>query len=117
MARRGERIQIYSNTGIVAARMAGDSVHFGRFAHDLRATVQRQAASNIDTSNFVNSIEVARRRGRSGSGRGVWDRLVYSTDSGALSIEYGRAFKSADGTVVSHTPGQYPFRKAIRKMS
>lgn len=103
---------------VEAARLVGESDVLDDLAARVQRTVRREAARNRNTGDYINSIKVATRTGPSG----VKDRIVYTNDPGALSIEYGhmtiRRHKGSrraswNGTRV---PGQYVFTRAFHGM-
>ncbi|MGO2188184.1 MAG: hypothetical protein ACTH4Y_08045 [Microbacterium gubbeenense] len=101
------------------ARMCGESSAMDVAAERLKSGVQREAASSIETSAFINSINVDERPTPLGNNKGVRDRTVYSSDPGAYWIEYGRSDRvvgenGEEG--LSHSGGHYHFAQAIRKL-
>lgn len=68
------------------AWMVGKSVEFDAEAEKLKARIIANAARHAKTGQFISSLGVEKIPGE----RGVKDRAVYSTDPGALAIEFGR---------------------------
>lgn len=92
---------------LIAARIASVDAVFDAAADEVAAQVRANAAGSKRTGRFLASIKVERVSGPSG----VTDRLVYSDDPNAMSIEYGHF---TDGEKPSWVPGKFAFRKAQR---
>lgn len=93
--------EVDRDVGVIVARMVGDSDALDDAAEAFRAEIIDQAPHR--TGDFRSSIKVERVPGRSG----VTDRLIYSDDPGALSIEYGH-----EGPNGEWVAGHFPFHKA-----
>lgn len=88
--------------------MVGKSREMDRAAEGVRDRVIANAMRHRLSGAYIGSIKIGRVRGRQGNGLLVTDRLVFTTDPGALSIEYGHK-NSRSGKFV---PGQYIFTRA-----
>lgn len=77
-------------------------------AHRIEAYAVGLASEHVRSGDYVSSIAVTVDR-LSPSGR---DRLVYSDDPAALSIEYGHRTRKADGTIGEFVDGQHILGRA-----
>lgn len=101
------------------ARMCGESSAMDVAAEKLKSAVQREAAGSIETSAFINSINVDEHPTPMGNNKGVRDRTVYSSDPGAYWIEYGHSGlitgENGEESGSPYRSGHYHFAQAIRK--
>lgn len=90
--------------------MVGESSEMDHAADAVRARVVSEASKHRKSGAYINSIKTRKVRGRQGNGKLVTDRIVYTTDPAALSIEYGH--ETLSGTRV---PGQLIFTRAYAR--
>ena len=108
---------VNKNAGVVVARIVGRDPIMDQVAGKLLAKAVGRASRHVKTGSYIRSLKIANVPGK----KGVRDRLVYSDDPAALSIEYGHAQRrrgdhgrnSADFVFV---PGQFILSGAIREM-
>jgi hypothetical protein len=90
----------YNGAGNQAARIAGQSAEMDVVAEALARRAREIAIAHSVTGNFFNSIDTAEIRGK----RGVTDRIVYTDDPAAVSIEFGHQTRLGKGI---HGPRSY----------
>jgi len=93
------------------SKIVGTSVYMDRAAQRVKDRVIANALTHRDTGAFINSLKIKRVRGRSGRGKQITDRLVYSDDPGAMAIEYGRT--PPGGSRQRPVGGQHNFTEAL----
>lgn len=93
--------EVTKRAHVHAAYAASRSPTFKGFASRYMADVKAVARRNVDTSHFLNSIDMVQ-------GRVDWH--IYTTDPAALSIEYGHT--AENGRFV---PGMFAFTQAMDK--
>lgn len=98
---------VRKNASTIAAQIASEHPVFDAEAQKVATAVRAEAAKHNRTGRFLGSIKVETVKGPSG----VTDRLVYSDDPNALSIEYGH-FTAGDSP--KWVPGIFAFTKAHR---
>ena len=89
--------------------MVGNSRALDTAAAQVKANIIAQAAKHRLTGAYMQSIKIEKVRGRQGNGRLVTDRLIFSDDPAALSIEFGHWQGKQNRRFV---PGQYIFTRA-----
>lgn len=85
-------VHIDQNAGSVAAVMSAHSA-LGAAAREVKNAVTAEAMSSVETSAFINSIQLMQGpvvKTRAGSMR---DMYVVATDRAAYNIEFGRLTK------------------------
>jgi len=92
---------------LIAAQIASEHAVFDAAAEEVAAQVRANASASKRSGRFLASIKVEKVTGPSG----VTDRLVYSDDPAALSIEYGHF---TDGESPKWIVGKFAFTKAHR---
>lgn len=97
---------VHKNAAFIAAQEGMNHPAMDAAANRFRGHALRLAAESRLTGRFMDSIQVAKVRGERGRGVRIWDRLVYSDDSGALAIEYGHQQGE------THVPGKHVFGRA-----
>lgn len=95
---------IHKDASVIAARLAGESPVMDAAAEKLAGRIRTAAGAEADTGAFARSIKTARSKGK----KGVTDRVVYSDDPGAISIEHGHVQGS------SYVPGKHIFTNTAR---
>ena len=100
--------RIAKDCNLTIARLAGDSTALDEAAARVIAHAQNTARAHLKTGAYAASLRVS--KDRSETGKGVTDRVVYSTDPAALPIEMG--FKDKQGT---HHGGIYALIGAINQ--
>lgn len=111
-------VKIDDNAYLKAAIMAGESAAMDRGAATLLRNIKAEAVRHNLTGAFYESWEVRRARGESGTGTRVTDRVVVSTDPGALAINYGHLAKpKGDGGGGEFVEGKHVVEKAIARSS
>jgi hypothetical protein len=83
-----------------AARIAGRSAEMDIVAEAIAREIRDLAIGHSITGAFFESIDTAEIRGK----RGVTDRIVYSADPAAVSIEFGHLTRLGRGV---EGPRQY----------
>ena len=102
-------------TLIDIAIMAGKSRELDRAADAVKARVIAEASRHKLTGAYIASIKIANVPGRQGSGTRVTDRLIYSDDPNAMSIEYGHFQGKRNTPNRKRMPGQHIFERAYAK--
>lgn len=103
--------KVYKTAGILAAKMCGESSAMDDWAGTVLGAVKAQAAKHRDTGSYIRSLGVEEIPGK----RGVTDRLVFSDDPAALSIEFGHfAGKGENRTWV---PGKFIMINAVEDVT
>lgn len=102
--------KVFDNVYEAAADVAGPKPIFDHTAAQVLRAVKREAASHRLTGHYMNSLGVT----VAGDGK---DRVVYTTDPGAIPIEFGwvpiRRVKGARRVqTAERVPGLAIFRKA-----
>lgn len=97
---------VSKNAGTLAAQIAGEMPEMDAAVAEVESAVKAEAARHRDTGHFEASISSGRTPGK----KGVTDRLVWSDDPAAWSIEYGH--RTPAGTEV---PGKFIFTNAARR--
>lgn len=97
--------QVFKTAPVKAAKIAGLDPEMDAAAARFEAVLQAEIAKFSKTGDFARSIKTRSISGK----KGVRDRLVYSTDPGALSIEFGHM----EGD--THVKGNFAFHNAARK--
>lgn len=106
---------IKKNAGPAAAQIAGGSHAMDAAAGRVLRSVRRIAESHAATHAFVKSLEIHEVPSQQPSLVGfVTDRIVTTTDPGALSIEYGRMYRYKNARRVRYVPGQYPMTRGMQ---
>ena len=100
-------VWVNPKASLIAAQIASGDAVFDAAADEVAARVRANAAGSKRTGRFFASIKVEKVSGPSG----VTDRLVYSDDPNAMSIEYGHF---TDGAKPVWVPGKFAFTKAHR---
>lgn len=108
---------VESHVRLTAAIVAGGDPAMDRAAAKLQTNLVAEAARHNLTSAFMNSFETATVPGESGPGQQVSDRVVYTTDPGAMAINYGRKYTDKDTGEVTRVPGKHVFERAIGRTS
>ncbi len=102
--------RVYNGTGRYLAR--SKDVELDPVLDEIAARIESHAiglaAANIETGDYVSSIEVRKDR-LSPSGR---DRLVVSTDPAALAIEFGHLSGRRGDANRRPVPGQHIIQRA-----
>lgn len=109
------RLDLRPDLHVASAVIAGRKPEMDRAANRLLHNIQAEAAQHNLTTAFMNSWEVATVPGESGNGRRVSDRVVFTNDPGALSINYGHFARQPKGsdTIPDFVPGKHVVEKAI----
>lgn len=94
---------VYRSAGLEAALIAGVHPEMDRAAERLASVVRSEAAKSVKTGHFLASIKTAAVPGK----RGVTDRIVYTDDPNAWSIEYGHRDKRSGKWV----EGKFAFKR------
>lgn len=89
--------------------MVGRSRAMDAAAAGVQARIIAEATRHRLTGAFIRSIKIEKVPGRQGNGRLVTDRLIYSDDPAALSIEFGHRQGKKNKRFI---PGQYIFTRA-----
>lgn len=106
---------INKNAGPAAARIAGEHPAMDEAAGRVMRSIRRQAESHAATHAFINSLAIHKVPSQQPSLVGfVQDRVVTTTDPGALSIEYGRLYRYKNARRVRYEPGQYPMTRGMQ---
>lgn len=87
------KVTVYAGLGRWLARNIDTDLELEAIAGEVSAAAIGLAAEHIETGDFARSIHIRKDR-LSPSGR---DRLVYSDDPAALSIEFGHNVRTSDG--------------------
>lgn len=103
--------QVYKNAGIEVAQQVGDSDALDDAAGVVLDAAKVEAAKHRDTGHYIQSLGVAKVAGP----RGVTDRVVYSDDPAALSIEFGHLTRKGGTGKRSWVPGKFILINAARK--
>ena len=98
--------QVNKDAGVVAARIAGEMPEMDAGASRVEAVIRSEASRHRDTGAFQSSIGKGRTPGK----KGVTDRLVWSDDPAAWSIEFGHTTRSG-----TNVPGKFVFTNAMRR--
>lgn len=100
---------------LTAAIIAGNDASMDNAASRLKTNLIAEAARHNLTAAFMRSFVVDTVPGESGTGKRVSDRVVYTTDKGALAINYGHFTRQAkDSTEIPNfVPGKHVFEKAM----
>ncbi|UOR02063.1 DUF5403 family protein [Leucobacter allii] len=109
------RLNLANDLQLRSAVICGDSPIMDAVSSRLRTNIMAEAAQHNLTTAFMNSIEEATVPGESGNGLQVNDRVVYSTDPGALAINYGHFARQAEGsdTIPDFVPGKHVFEAGM----
>lgn len=101
---------VYAGVGDYLARSTEIdlSPELDEVAHEIEAYAVGLAAEHFQTGEYVSSIHVTTDR----SSPSRRDRLVYSDDPAALSIEYGHRAQAADGSPGEWVEGQHILGRA-----
>ena len=112
--------KVYNNAGILAAQVAGLDPEMDAAAERVKDAVVAEAEKHRDELNtrsphFSESFEVAADVFER---RGVMDRVVYTTDPGALAIEYGHRAGRRGGKrrLRKWVPGLMIVNEAVNKL-
>lgn len=108
---------VESHVRLTAAIIAGGDPAMDRAAGNLRSNLVAEAARHNLTTAFMNSFGVMTAPGASGPGQQVSDRIVYTTDPGAMSINYGRKYVNKETGETTRVPGKHVFERAIARTS
>lgn len=102
------------NGMLIVAIEAGNNSEMDVIAGKGKRAVLAQAAKHRQTGDYMSRVKTATVPGRSGNGRRVNDRVVYSDDPAAYVIEYGRIrINRVSATRVQATRrGQHIFSRA-----
>ncbi|MDO5619273.1 DUF5403 family protein [Kocuria sp.] len=95
-------VELDRDVSVQAARMVGESAQFDKVVESRRARIVSLAPTH--SGAFAQSIRTKRVAGK----RGVQDRVIYSTDPGALAIEFGYVTKAG-----KPVPGHFAFTRGI----
>lgn len=105
---------ISKNAGPEAARIAGGSVQMDAAAGKVRRAVIAAAAGHRDSGAYIRSLSIQTVPSVEPSRVGfVDDRIVVSTDPGALAIEYGHMQRFKGARRVRWVPGHAPMRRGL----
>lgn len=77
------------NRVTVAIMCGNESDALDGGARQVLGAVRAEASKHVLTGAYMNKFSIVRARGREGTGREVWDRLVVNDDDGAAAIEWG----------------------------
>lgn len=99
---------VRKDTGVIVARMVGNSSAMDRAAALVKSRAEANAASHVDTGNYINSFEI---KSDIYGPAGVRDRLITNTDPASWKIEFGFHHKQADKWI----PGQFNLTNAVRR--
>lgn len=101
--------RVYKGAHVVAAKIVGDSTALDKVAAEIIAAAHTEAARHRDTGSYARSLKIKK------VGRHVMDRLVYSDDPAALSIEYGHATRRSANSEgpPKWVPGQFILINAV----
>lgn len=99
-------VSINRNASLIAARMAGESSAMDVAAERVANKARELARQHVETGHFEASIHTAKTPGRGG----VTDRVAYTDDPAALSIEFGHVTSTG-----KRVPGQLIFTRAARE--
>ena len=99
------KLNLNSDALLEVAREASKSPLMDAAAEKVRATAVAKALQRSDTGEFADSITVTED-----DYRGVRDRVIHSTDEGAIPIEFG--WVTEGGTAV---PGLQVFQETARE--
>lgn len=95
--------------------MVGRSRAMDDFADRVLRAAQQEAAKSRLTGAYMESLKVAKVPGRSGRGKRVTDRLIYSDDEAAGVIEWGRYLnRSSPGA--GKTGGKFVMTRTLASM-
>lgn len=97
--------QVFKTAPVKAAKIAGLDPEMDAAAARFEVALQAEIAKFSKSGDFSRSIKNRRISGK----KGVKDRLIYSTDPGALSIEFGHIESD------THVKGKFAFHNAASK--
>lgn len=106
-------VYVKESARLVAAVIAGKSSEMDRGAERVLRSVKAAAESHRATSDYINSLTIQTVPGEAGVGRQVSDRVVSTTDPGALAIEYGHMVRVKGARRVRWVPGQHPMARGM----
>ena len=98
------KLKLNNDALLEVARVASKSPLMDAAAEKVRATAVAKALQRSDTGAFADSIAVTED-----DYKGVRDRVIHSTDEGAIPIEFG--WVTDNGTTV---PGLRVFQETVR---
>lgn len=104
--------QVYKSAGIAAARVAGEMPEMDSAMNEVEGAVRAEAARHSRTGAFARSIRSGRVKGK----KGVTDRLVWSEDSAAWSIEFGHLAGKRGSPNRRPVPGKHVFANAVKRL-
>lgn len=107
-------VYIKESVRVTAAVIAGGRGEMDGAANRVKRAVLAEAAKHRLTGAYAASIRVERVPGISGTGRQVTDRVVSTTDPGALSIEYGHLHRFKNSRRVKWVPGKHIMQNAMQ---
>jgi hypothetical protein len=87
--------QVYKVAGILAARMAGQSLEMDAVAERIADAARNIAVSHNVTGEYLSGIGTSEIRGK----RGVTDRIAYVDAEAAASREFGHRTRGGKGYV------------------
>lgn len=95
---------VFRSVGVVTARMGGDSLEMTAAAEAIAAKARALAGQHRVTGDLAGSIGVALIAGKNG----VTDRIAYTDDPAARSIEFGHTTKGG-----KHVAGLHIMARSI----
>lgn len=102
---------------VQAAIIAGGDSSMNRAANKLKANLIAEAVRHNLTGAFAQSFRIRKAPGLQSTGRQVTDRIVYSVDPAAMSINYGHIAGPRPHQEFQKVPGKHVFEKAINRTS
>lgn len=109
-------VKIHKKVGHIVAREVSLSRVMDEAAKKVQRELQAEAARHRDTGDFERSIKITTRDFLSKEGIVVKNRYVYSTDPGAIAIEYGHTARSKKHNTEHEVPGKHIFTNYLNRM-
>lgn len=100
-------VYLHKDLSHIVARQVSLSPIMDAAAETVQASLKARAAKSRRTGNFSRSIKTTSRDYTSDKGYIIKDRVVYSDDPAALSIEYGYVKETKNGP--KKIPGNHVF--------
>ncbi|MGF3056148.1 DUF5403 family protein [Microbacterium sp. YY-01] len=110
-------LYISKKAALEAAIIAGNRPEMDEAAAATLRTAKTIAIRNRLTGDYLRSLGTAKVRGESGTGTLVNDRVIYTTDEGALSIEYGHMVRYKNQRRVRWVPGQHILQRTMKSVA
>lgn len=108
--------RVYERAAYEAALIAGNMPEMDEGAEKVLAAVRELAAGRRDTGAYLESLHVTREPAVKPSrygGERVTDRVVWTDDPNALSIEYNHLQGERGSGERKVIPGQFIFTRAV----